>query len=317
MFAAHITMDLSSYLAGAVYYYSDYFVTTMGCIDQYKICNPENNQCTDLMGIMQVLPWIDYNNDDKLRLNKVQQAITTRLMRGAETSSIGSVVFAMGDNALLAKDVLVQSTMSAGLPPNQWQLEMQGWVDKGLADLQLKIVEYATGPTNIVVGSRVDQPWEDEDGDITVNAAAKAMCYSQMINDTTDTVSFSGLGMLVLFGIGGLIIVLSLFIEMIVGWLQQKFNIGMHARMCWLLDDKLQLHRYLNQELGHGQWQEDFEHMPATVSPQQFDTLAVAYQKSAGNDKAQTAYQPEQYQPVGFYPGYPQIMTVEETWLRK
>lgn len=317
MFAAHDVMDLSGYLAGAVYYNTDNYVTTMGCIDQYKICNPDNNQCTDLMGVMQILPWVGYNNDHTLKLNTIQQALVIRLMRSAQTSSIGNVVFAMGENALLAKDVLVQSTMSAGLPSNQWQLEVESWVNKGLADLQLKVVEYATGPASVVAGSRVYQPWEEEDGDHAINVVAEAMCYSQMINDTTDTVSFSILGMAVLFSIGGLIIFLSLFIDILVGWVQQKFNIGTHARLCWLLDDKLQLHRYLNQELGHGQWTEDLEYMPATVSPQQFNTLAVAHQKSAVGEKVQTTYHPQQYQTGGASPQYSRVTSTDETWLPK
>ena len=317
MFAAHDVVDLSSYLAGAVYYNTDNYVTTMGCTDQYRICNPDNNQCTDLMGIMQVLPYVAYYNDEKLQLNTIQQAIAIRLMRSAQTSSIGNVIFAMGENALLAKDVLVQSTMSAGLPPNQWQLEMQSWVNKGLADLQLKVVEYATGPASVVAGSRVYQPWKEEDSGEMINIVAEAMCYSQMINDTTDTVSFSILGMVVLFSIGGLIIILSLFVDTIVGWIQQKFNIGMHARMCWLLDDKLQLHRYLNQELGHGQWTEDFESMPSTVCPLQFDTLAVAHQKGVGHGKGQIAYQLGQYQPAESYSRDSHGTATEETWLAK
>lgn len=317
IFAAHDVMDLSGYLAGAVYYNTDNYVTTMGCTDQYKICNPENKQCTDLMGIMQILPWIAENNNDRLNLNTIQQAIAIRLMRSAQTSSIGNVLFAMGEKALLAKDVLVQSTMSAGLPDNQWQLEMESWVNKGLADLQLKVVEYATGPASVVTGSRVNQPWKDEDGDSMINVVAEAMCYSQMINDTTDTVSFSILGMVILFSIGGLIILLSLLIDVIVGWVQQKFNIGTHARMCWLLDDKLQLHRYLNQELGHGQWTEDYENMPATVSPEHFNTLAVAHQKGASDGKVQTAYQPQQYRAASTFPKYSQVITTEETFLPK
>ncbi|KAK5956021.1 hypothetical protein OHC33_002594 [Knufia fluminis] len=316
MFAAHDMMDLSSYLSGAVYYNTDKHVTTMGCTDQYRLRNPDNNQCTDLMGIMQILPWIASTDGDRLELNTIQQAIAIRLMRSAQTSSIGSIIFAMGENALLAKDVLVQSTMSAGLPSNQWQLEMESWVNKGLADLQLKVVEYATGPASVAEGSRVYQPWKDEDGDSMINAVAESMCYSQMINDTTDTISFSILGMVVLFGIGGFIILLSLFIDILVGWMQQKFNFGTHARMCWLLDDKLQLHKYLNQELGNGKWTEDLESMPFTVVPQQFSTLAVAHRGSTVDDKVQTLYQPQQYQSADTSPKYSQV-TTEEDWLPK
>ncbi|KAK5094693.1 hypothetical protein LTR70_003917 [Exophiala xenobiotica] len=298
IFSAHDVMDLSGYLAGAVYYNTDNYVTTMGCTDQYKICNPENKQCTDLMGIMQILPWIAENNNDRLNLNTIQQAIAIRLMRSAETSSIGN--------------------HNVSRPSEQPVATRDGkLVNQGLADLQLKVVEYATGPASVVSGSRINQPWNAEDGDSMINIVAEAMCYSQMIKDTTDTVSFSILGMAIFFSIGGLIILLSLLVDVIVGWIQQRLNIGTHARMCWLLDDKLQLHRHLNQELGHGQWTEDYESIPATVSPEQFNSLAVAHQKGANDEKVQTAYQPQQYRAASTLPKYSQVTTTEETFLPK
>ncbi|KAK5091235.1 hypothetical protein LTR05_001416 [Lithohypha guttulata] len=331
MFAATNVYDLSAVVAGAKYYGADNYVTTMACTDQYKVCNPNNDKCTPLGGINQILPWIGFN-DAELDLDDIQEAIAIRLMRSAQTGSISQILFALAENALLAKDLLVGGLMSSGLPANQWQREVEGWLGKGLADYQRKIVEYATGPPNIGPGSYVEQPWKD---DTSATAfATKAMCYSQMINDTTDTISFSILGMIILFVIGGTIVFISLFVDTVVGWIQKTCRIGEHARMCWLLDDKLQLHRFLNQELGHGSWSDDYEAMPYTTSHQLFQTLGVAHEKNISKGSTgQASPQPSVYQPpvyqntapsfppspmqTGSYTKYTQISTVEDNWMGK
>lgn len=307
MFAAHVRLDLDAIIAGTGDYFSaDNYVTTMGCAEQYKICNPNNGKCSDATGVNQMIMWLAYNNA-KINLNTIQQAIALRVISGALASgSIGSIVFAMADNALQAKDVLVGGTMSQGLPSNQWQKEMEGWYNKGLADLQRKIVEFATGPQNVVSGSHIYKPWEEDTSSLAI--IQHAMCESQMINDSTDSVSFSLVGMIVLFAVGFVVLFISLIIDSVVGWIQSRWHIGEHARLCWLLDDKLQLQRFLNQELGHGQWNDEPGAMPSTTSDQAFPTLAVAHERtekpalSQSNTYQETEYNPSYAQPTGYQP---------------
>ena len=285
LFGAHVRLDVGALIAGTGDYFSaDNYVSTMGCAEQYKVCNPNNNnKCSDAVGVQQLIMWLAYNND-KVELNNIQQAIALRIISGSLTSgTIGQIIFTMAENALQAKDVLVGGTMSQGLPSNQWQREMHSWVNKGLADLQRKTVEFATGPLNVATGSYIYKPWKEDNSDLS--KIQEAMCYSQMINDTTDTVSFSILGMAILFSVGGVIILLSLIIDSLVGWFQKRFHTGEHARMCWLLDDKLQLQRYLNQELGHGQWNNEPDSMPSTGAGQTFPTLAVAHERCNTGEK--------------------------------
>lgn len=330
IFAAHTTLDLSMVVAGADYFSTDNYVSTLGCVEQYQICNPESNKCTPSMGINQVLPYLGAVKN--LDLDEIQEAVVIRLMRSAQTGSLPTILLAQAENSLQAKDLLYAGLMSSGLPSNQWQLELQNWVNRGLADLQRKVVEFATGPPNIGAGSYVEHPWDNDSSGSAV--AKKAMCYMQVINDTTDTVSFSIIGLVVLFAIGAAILFLSVFLEIIVGWIQCRLRLGEHARMCWLLDDKLQLHRFLNQELGHGEWTQDYDSIPATIDPdQRFQTLAAAHQRTMTVEKlasastshqTSTAYQPTLYQNVS--PSSPQQITKtprytqlssDETWLPK
>ena len=320
-------------------YRPDNYVSVMGCVDQYSFCNTQNNFCTPAMGIYQMAEWIAFNNG-QLNLNAIQRALAIRLIKTIKSSGVDSIVATLGENAIAAKDFLSRGTQSAPLPNNQWQIEIEGWFDKGLADLQIQIVEYATGPPIIPEGSYIYKSWEDNTlnttAELSVAAVDKAMCYSQMVNDTTDTVSFSITGMVILFAIGGIINFISLFIDTIVGWIQKKTGKGNHARMCWLLDDKLQLHRYLNQELGQGQWSVEPEAMPVTVAPQEFNTLAVAHEKAYKKPEYQQTAQPRwteetfpgyqastAYQSAGQtqaqpnYPKYTKVTTREETFLPK
>lgn len=244
MFSAHRALGFGQ-VSSLTYYQADWFVNVMACTDQFQYCNPNTQQCSGLMGIQQLIPFIVYENE-KLGFNLIQQAIGVRMARHAYDSLIYQTVFAQGAGGLAAKDSLV-AQLSQPLPINQWHIEVENFFNKGLAHIQLATVEYAAGPP-VVPGSTIEQSWRDNrtSGTTTADLINEAMCESQMIRDSSDTISFSILGMIILFVCGGFIIIVSAFIDTFVGWIQHRFGWGLHARMCWLLDDKLQLHRFLS-----------------------------------------------------------------------
>lgn len=324
MFSAHRPMGFGL-VTDLTYYQADWFVNIMACVDQFQVCNPNTQQCSGLMGVQQIIPFIVYEND-KLGLNLIQQAITTRLALHSLDSLISTTIFTQAEGGLAAQECLVNQ-MSQPLAINQWHIEVENFFNKGLAHIQLATIEYAAGPPK-VPGSLIEQSWKKNGTLYAADYINQAMCESQMINDSSDSVSFSVLGMAILFAIGGFIILLSTILDTVVGWIQHRFGIGTHARMCWLLDDKLQLHRFLNQELGQGQWNNEYNSVPHTVAPHEFHTLAVAHQKNEGNpEKMQQVAWPTEtssdqttpaaptYHGIG-YPGrgYVQVTTTEEHW---
>lgn len=123
------------------------------------------------------------------------------------------------------------------LPPNQWHIEVGSWFDAGLARLQQRTQEYATGPANVPRGSYILTP----NPTFLVDVPYRAMCHSQLVNDSSDTMSFSVLGMSILFGVGAMIIFTSLTIDTIIGWIQLRLQKGLHARTEWLVSDKLEM----------------------------------------------------------------------------
>ena len=115
-------------------------------------------------------------------------------------------------------------------------------------------------------------------------------CYSQIVNDSSDTMSFSVLGLVLLLGIGGIIICVSLTVESVVGYIQQKTGRGSHARMEWMTNDQLQMQRLLFSEMRLGQWTEDpNEKIPTTVKgDDRFVGLAAGHNEEVEMDERVT-----------------------------
>lgn len=216
----------------------------IACANTYRVCDSDpTGRCTDRVGVLQLSSAVAR----QLNLNSIQLAIVQRLQMSLTVSNMHSQVSTRLSGALRAPeraDGLIQSS----LPDNQWELEVTGWFEASLARLQYLTQEYATGPAFVPEGSSVYSPSLADD------PAALAMCYSQTINDALGTSSFSILGLAIVFSIGGVIILLSLVIDTAVGWLQGLLRKGLAKKQAWLLDDKLQMQRYVFERAGLGNW---------------------------------------------------------------
>ena len=231
VFGAH---QLSSYLdyqgQNHSWYSPQYRVSVISCAEQQQICNPNNGACTPLVGTMSLLR---QSLTPEVGLNAVQQGIMERISVVVPYTSVYQTVHPRKDSALRAQET-VTDLEQAPIPDNQWMIEVGHWFEAGLARLQRGIVEYATGPTNIIPGLSIYLPND---------VVSKAMCYSQKITDPQGTVSFSVLGVAIILSVGGFVIFTSLVLDTAVGFIQRQFEKGQHARLNWILDDKLQLQR--------------------------------------------------------------------------
>ena len=231
VFGAH---DMSSYLdfqgQNYTWYSPRYWVSIIACAEQYQVCNPSTGACTPLVGTMSLL---QQSLAPKVGLNAIQQSVMERIAVVGPYTSVYQTVNPRKDSALRAQET-VTDLQQAPIPDNQWMIEVSHWFEAGLARLQRGVVEYATGPTNIVPGLSVYLPND---------LVSKAMCYSQKIADAQGTISFSVLGVAIILSVGGFIILTSLVLDTIVGFIQHRYGKGQHARLNWILDDKLQLQR--------------------------------------------------------------------------
>jgi hypothetical protein len=98
----------------------------------------------------------------------------------------------------------------------------------------------------------------------------RSLCYSQKVQLTDGTISFSILGLSIILTVGFMIIFTSIFLATIVGYIQRKFHKREHAWLSWLLDDKFQLQRMAFEEARMGDWQRLSDIVPVTKYGQLF-----------------------------------------------
>ncbi|KAJ9663317.1 hypothetical protein H2198_000834 [Neophaeococcomyces mojaviensis] len=256
-FAANLTTEKTK-----TAYWPSTWVSPMACSQQFQICNPRSRskQCTGFWAALDVK---DKTLD--IDLNMAQGHLVDRISLALGSSSLSVLLTTRKQNAIAASGT-VQYLAQNYLPPDQWMREISGWVNTGLASIQQAVLEYATGPTHIIPGIRRQLPNNTFDNN---------MCQNQIVNETGDTKSFSVLGMSVLFVVGFIIILTSYILDTVVGNLQQRFRIGEHARLSWIFDDKIQLHKLLYHELNLGEWSEGEQVFPTTKTKRKFSSLAA------------------------------------------
>ncbi|KAI9845904.1 MAG: hypothetical protein M1837_004440 [Sclerophora amabilis] len=140
---------------------------------------------------------------------------------------------------------MVHDLRSKPLPVNQWMIEVEFWFATGLAKLQKAVVDYAASAPNLP---------EEAHALETTDPMARAMCFSQMVRASSDTISFSVLGLALVLIIGALLLFMNLILDSVVGFIQRRCHVAHHRRLEWTLDEKLQLQRLAYDEAGLGIW---------------------------------------------------------------
>jgi hypothetical protein len=85
--------------------------------------------------------------------------------------------------------------------------------------------------------------------------------------------SFSLLGLLIIFVLGALIILTSLVMEPLAVFIQRHFKMDMYPELEWRTMQKLQLQRLAYDELGYGQWSIGFGGVPITMKGENLPML--------------------------------------------
>lgn len=116
-------------------------------------------------------------------------------------------------------------------------------------------MQYATGPPHLVTGSHLFRPTDP------INVA---MCGSQKVRNSFNTISFSILGVAIILIVGTMLILTNLILDLVVGWIQSRWKIGDYRRLQWISEDKLQLQRMAYEEAGIGTWSGTTSVVPVT-----------------------------------------------------
>src|SRR5437016_432463 len=104
------------------------------------------------------------------------------------------------------------------------------------------MVEWATAPTNAVPGSTITVS-------TPTDPIQREMCRNQMVRDTGRHISFSVLGLALIIPLGGVVILLSMVADTLVGWLQTGHK-AEYRRRQWILEENLQLQRAAYEGYG-------------------------------------------------------------------
>ena len=233
-------------------------VHALVCTQQYQFCNPsleKNASCTPLMGMSRAARtasktiFANSPNHDRFLWN---------LYAIVNNAGFREIVTALKEGALLASDY--SNTLGQfGLPDNQWELELQHWFGIMLAALQGSILEQATGPSIPEATSFHSPP---------VTAGERAACTNLKIRSDSYT-SFNVLGLILIFSIGGLIMLISACLPSLVARMQRNKPF---ASLEWVTNDTLQLQRLAHEAVGAGDWEGACDDYPRT---QRGDLLAV------------------------------------------
>ncbi|PMD41895.1 hypothetical protein L207DRAFT_458517 [Hyaloscypha variabilis F] len=228
-------------------YTSAQLVSVLGCAEQHQICNPTNEQCTDLSRLSAMLTQI--NN---IGLNTPQNAIANFLLGEFFYDEMGAIVYYLGATALQAQQLASQG-IQLNLPSNQWAIEVTSWFTFGLARLQQAPINYAAGsPGTSIYGTYIIP------GDPN-------LCTNQKARSTSETASFSVLGTSVVTAVCIVLILVSLVLDQVMNFIQERWNRGGYRHRQWLLDGKLQLQRLAYENARIGTWIKVEDNIPVTT----------------------------------------------------
>lgn len=146
-FEAHM---IANYSFGE-FFQSDYYVTLMGCVDQWQLCNNRTNVCSDWQA--NGSPKIDdslfnFNDTEDLEVGLILYWAFNRLdvyhmVEGRQASALNAQRFLSG---------LTQTHFAS----NQSQVEIDTWFGASLAKLQLTILGIGIGDPNFNTTGFVD-----------------------------------------------------------------------------------------------------------------------------------------------------------------
>jgi hypothetical protein len=252
-------------------YYQNSWTSIMACTERHQFCNPNLGtgspaSCTSFNG-SNALFFDDLlqNNGSNIHLNNRQWATTFRLLMTLDQSAISSVLDILDTTTLDAEAYLFgesefENDFSQPLPNDQWQIEVINWHNITMANMQRWALLYAqngNGPEDVPF---IQPPTTPE---------GKDMCSNQRYR-LTGVMSFSGLGVVVVLGLGSLIILANLFLPSIVGF----FQTGKYHQKQWAFDETIQLQRMAFEGAGQGTWRNKESQIPLTEKGEKFCHVA-------------------------------------------
>ncbi|KAG6359856.1 hypothetical protein INS49_010909 [Diaporthe citri] len=268
-----------------VAYTPDEAASPLGCLQQFQICNVDENHCGPLKG------FYDYQFHSASVFNISEEAIEndelfvennplgqrfqwfTGVMAYGGSIDIFRALSQLGAYSLSSQSSMRQGYMGL-LAENQWQLDVERWWSIGLASMQAGMVDVAVGPTEAALQPYTIHPPSSYIQD--------SFCNSQKILTTRST-SFSLFGIYFTYVVGTIIVIVSYSLEPVQNFLYRRKKIAEYARLEWATTESLQLQRVAYQGIGSGTWAGHFDAVPMTESDELMGDLPHSYHTGSGS----------------------------------
>lgn len=227
----------------------------MGCVDQFQVRNPLSRVATDWTGAIPALA-----QTKRLGFNQAQLATSMRLLRQPTDAQMHTSVDGLGSSALKAKDGIYNSR-SPAIPRTQWRIELKGWFDTCLANLQNQVVAFAAKD----IDDRELYPY----GNLTFYADQRSeletMCDQQIVRSVGGFQSFTMFGVVLIVAMGIAIVITSLCIDSVMKGCRRYVG-NRYKSDQWTLDGVLHLQRQAFEGLRRGTWLKTRNSVPVTLS---------------------------------------------------
>lgn len=216
-------------------YVIDQPVSALACAEHIQFCNPalsSNNSvsCSLPLSIARMQKF-SVNGLKNLFPTKHQQATAAAILHSLSWGNFYDTVASLEPKVLA--ESLAATTLSLAPAPDQWVQEVTNWFSVGLANLQRLIVDYNTGPPSQFLELVPKGQAKNDEG-------LHWLCGNQVIR-RNDFTNFRTLAIGLIFGLGAIVIGLSLCLETAVGKARSHWKRAEWRHQSWWSEETLHL----------------------------------------------------------------------------
>ncbi|KAH7126080.1 hypothetical protein EDB81DRAFT_910906, partial [Dactylonectria macrodidyma] len=203
---------------GKVVYYSDYFITSLVCLDQVQFCNQNNGKCTDLTHHVQAVG----QSETGLGLNEQQLGVLKRIgLSLIDSTTYQSGIATLGSTALLASELVYNNAISPPLPDEQWIREVTLWFQTGLSILQEQMMLFLDiSALNDTSGAFILEPVKNSSEKDHVES--EWQCTAQKIQSQGQVQNFNFAVVMIITTVAASIVILAWTLDSFVGCVRKR-----------------------------------------------------------------------------------------------
>ncbi|KAF2463335.1 uncharacterized protein BDR25DRAFT_384635, partial [Lindgomyces ingoldianus] len=253
----------------------------LGCTEQYQFCVDDAKgkgigRCLKVDGLYAFNATNDTNQQtvSPLALSPNQKAVDTLLWTALWTVQLNFQLGFVGRENL---DEGFDFGIFAPLPSNQWQIEVQNWMNTSLAAIQRSALRFAQ-PNKVSLGQGTSTL---RYADAPRGPEMRLLCEKVKSRSVAHT-PFPVRGLGLTLGLGAVIILTNLMLPGVVARWQKRTGKGEYKRLEWVDGSAFQLRRMAAEGRGVGPWEGKENDVPHLVESRHVFSLTGESLKVGG-----------------------------------